>query len=392
MAKTKKRIFALFLGMLIFAAHAGIVWADTYTVQPGDTFWLLSRRYGVPVENIIRANNASPSTVLYVGQVIKLPRKDDIIHTVQKGETFWILSQRYGIPLDDILKANGAKYSTTLYAGQNVIIPGAGRTRIVHTVQKGDTLYLISRQYGISLEELIKVNNISQSTTLYPGQVLLIPIKDGKSDSYSENNVKGDNDPKPSVTYIHHTVKPGEDFWNLSIKYGIPMYELLKVNNMSETDILYDGQVLKIPIHHIPVKSTPGPQYGELLDWWSEAQYVWTIGENAVLKDFYTGKTWNVRRTIGANHADVEPLTYQDTITMKSLWGNQWSWQIRPVIVLVDGRKLAASASAMPHGIQYIADNGFNGHFDVHFLNSTRHSDGLVNEEHQRAVKIAGGK
>jgi hypothetical protein len=77
---------------------------------------------------------------------------------------------------------------------------------------------------------------------------------------------------------------------------------------------------------------------------------------------------------------------------MKSLWGNQWSWQIRPVIVLVDGRKLAASASAMPHGIQYIADNGFNGHFDVHFLNSTRHSDGLVNEEHQRAVKIAGGR
>ena len=43
------------------------------------------------------------------------------------------------------------------------------------------------------------------------------------------------------------------------------------------------------------------------------------------------------------------------------------------VIIETGGRKLAASMSSMPHGIQYITGNNFNGHFDVHFKNSTRH-------------------
>lgn len=194
-----------------------------------------------------------------------------------------------------------------------------------------------------------------------------------------------------SVTYTTHTVVRGETFWNVSIKYGIPMHELLSVNKMTEKTPLNIGMEQKIPIHHVPTKETPGPQFGELVDWWTEAQYLWPIGKDARIVDFQTGKSFMVRRTVGAFHADVEPLTSADTQVMHEIWSG-WSWATRPVIVEVDGRRLAASSNGMPHSIQTIRNNGFNGHFCIHFLNSTRHKDNLQQANHQRNVKTAAGQ
>jgi len=98
-----------------------------------------------------------------------------------------------------------------------------------------------------------------------------------------------------------------------------------------------------------------------------------------------------VKRTIGANHADCEPLTANDAAIMKEVWGGSYSWKERAVIVEVDGRKIAASMASMPHDIQYITNNNFDGHFDIHFRNSTRHSDGKISESHQKQVRIAAG-
>lgn len=60
---------------------------------------------------------------------------------------------------------------------------------------------------------------------------------------------------------------------------------------------------------------------------------------------------------------------------IKEVWGGEYSWKERAVIVEVDGRKIAASMASMPHDVSYIKDNNFNGHFDLHFKNSTRHKD-----------------
>jgi hypothetical protein len=45
----------------------------------------------------------------------------------------------------------------------------------------------------------------------------------------------------------------------------------------------------------------------------------------------------------------------------------------------------------MPHGVVYITNNNFDGHFDIHFLNSTRHVDGKIDRYHQEKIKIAAG-
>jgi len=121
-----------------------------------------------------------------------------------------------------------------------------------------------------------------------------------------------------------------------------------------------------------------------------------------------------IKRTIGANHADVETLTVQDASVMKQIFGGYWNWNRRPFILNVGGRNFAVSISGMPHGgvdgVPYLQNvgnrsdnwgygpnydmipgNGMDGHFDLYFLNSKRHKDGLIDSSHQYNVLLSGG-
>ena len=280
------------------------------------------------------------------------------------------MAEYFGTTVDRIKSANGLT-SDMIYVVQILYIPAS---YLNYIVKSGDTLWLLAYRFNTTIER-IKLFNGLKSDIIYVGQVLHIPY-------LAE---------QPRVTYITHTVQSGETVWGISMQYGIPQYEILKANGLTESSVLSVGQKLTIPVHHVPVKQTPGPQYGEYLDWWTEAQYVFPIGKIARVRDFATGKTFNARRSIGANHADCEPITASDAAIMKSLWGGSYSWTTRAVIVEVDGRKIAASATSMPHGVVYITNNNFDGHFDIHFLNSTRHVDGKIDPYHQEKIKIAAG-
>jgi len=259
----------------------------------------------------------------------------------------------------------------------------------IYTVKAGDSLWKIANSFGISISQIKTANKLT-SDVIHPGQQLIIPAK-GTTGQQTPAPGQTASPQESSVSYITYTIQPGDNMWDLSIRFGVPMTELLRVNNMTMDSLLSVGQRITVPVHKIGIKNTPGEKYGEYLDWWTEAQYVFTIGKVATVTDFQTGKQFKVKRTIGANHADCEPLTAKDAAIMKEIWGGTYSWTERAVIVEVDGRKLAASMSSMPHDIQYITDNNFNGHFDIHFANSTRHNDGKVTADHQRQVKIAAG-
>ncbi|MFS8501624.1 MAG: hypothetical protein FWJ59_07465, partial [Caldicoprobacter sp.] len=63
-----------------------------------------------------------------------------------------------------------------------------------------------------------------------------------------------------------------------------------------------------------------------------------------------------------------------------------------PIIVQVNGKKMAASMNGMPHGGSTIANNNFAGHFCIHFYGSRTHGTNRVDPEHQAAIRIAAGK
>lgn len=105
-------------------------------------------------------------------------------------------------------------------------LPATGKS---HTVAKGETLYSISRTYGMTVAELCNANNIKQNEILREGQVLTIP------DTVSGSEVE------------EYTVVKGDTFYGIARAYGIPVDELLALNKLSASDTLKIGQLLKVP-------------------------------------------------------------------------------------------------------------------------------------------------
>lgn len=154
-------------------------------------------------------------------------------------------------------------------------------------------------------------------------------------------------------------------------------------------------------------------KYGEILNW-DQAKELIPRGSDFKVIDFYTGESFMLRRSVGTNHADVETLTSEDTKRVKKVWGGDFSWDRRPVIVETKGRRIAASLAAMPHAgdenepggktvnwrslnysrgtnLDYVKGNNMDGVMDLHFEGSKGHGNPVENVDHQNAVKIAAG-
>lgn len=125
----------------------------------------------------------------------------------------------------------------------------------------------------------------------------------------------------------------------------------------------------------------------ERLNWFSN---VYKIPKRSVfwVKDCKTGKTFQVKRWSGGNHIDAEPYTKKDTQTIRSIYGG-FSWRRRSILVKYNGHVYAASMNFFPHGTQTIYNNGFDGHFCIHFYGSKTHGTKRVDSEHQNAVARA---
>ena len=154
---------------------------------------------------------------------------------------------------------------------------------------------------------------------------------------------------------------------------------------------------------------------GELIGWFSGGSDIFYLDADVIVTDIKTGLSFNARRTGGYNHADCETLTKEDTQILRRIYGGNWSWDRRAVVVEVNGRRIAGSMTGMPHagrddmparvmvdnrsggfgtGINYnsIHGNGMDGHFDIHLLNSRTHGTDRVDERHSQMVLRAAGR
>ena len=152
--------------------------------------------------------------------------KGDNYYTVQKGDSLWSISKKYGISVNELKEANNLSTSL-LSIGQKLVIPSKQSTDStnVYTVQKGDSLYKIANEFNTTVNKLIETNNLS-TTNLSIGQKLVIP----------ENNIN-------NSTYI---VKKGDSLYKIANLFGTTVDELTKLNNLSTTNLSI-GQKLMVP-------------------------------------------------------------------------------------------------------------------------------------------------
>lgn len=191
---------------------------------------------------------------------------------------------------------------------------------------------------------------------------------------------------------VEYTVKPGDELEAIAAQYHTSTAVIMARNNLPDTGIV-EGQRLIVPVGRSQnanpnSRSRPG---GIQAVSWPIVNQLWRNGEIARIIDVETGKSFQAKRLYGYYHADVEPLTKEDTKIMKEIYGGKWSWERRAVVVQVRKLYIAASINGMPHGGQSIADNGFDGQFCAHFLGSRVHQTGRVDPDHQAMIKRASG-
>ena len=126
----------------------------------------------------------------------------------------------------------------TLSASGALLTTGASALADSYTVVKNDTLWGLSKKYGVSVSDLKKANGIS-GHLIYVGQKLQIPTKSTKTAKTSTSTSTVD------TTSTTHTVVKGDTLWSLAKKYGVSVGTLMKANNLSSSTILI-GQSLNL--------------------------------------------------------------------------------------------------------------------------------------------------
>lgn len=156
---------------------------------------------------------------------------------------------------------------------------------------------------------------------------------------------------------------------------------------------LFSGAARTLPRNLIPVSRASSPYLpgGVVsLEWFEGGiQEIFPVGAIAQVTDIATGITWQTMRRGGINHADVQPLTKEDTAAFKRAAGDEWSWERRAIWVTVDGVRYGASMNCMPHGQGAIKDNNFPGHHCIHFPGSRTHKSNRLDEWHQACAALA---
>ncbi len=116
------------------------------------------------------------------------------VHTVQKGETFYSISKKYNLSVKELLDLNNLTDTAILKVGDSLIIEKEAVVQPEkYTVGKGDTMYSIARKNNITVTELQKLNNLDNESVLKVGQVLLIPGTIETTSTVTKNNTSSES-------------------------------------------------------------------------------------------------------------------------------------------------------------------------------------------------------
>jgi spore germination cell wall hydrolase CwlJ-like protein len=154
-------------------------------------------------------------------------------HTVSSGESLYTISRSYGISLNSLMEANGI-WDSLIYPGQKLTIPESGSAGgRAYTVQAGDSLYLIGQKYGVSYQEIMSANGLG-STEIYPGMSLNIPTASAAAQQAMPRVSRGGNFQRPTpgdVDLLARLITAEADGEPYAAKVGVGAVILNRVAN-----------------------------------------------------------------------------------------------------------------------------------------------------------------
>jgi len=201
---------------------------NKYVVVKGDSLYQLAKKYNTSVDEIKKVNGLS-SDNLKVGQKLIIPEQIIIKeneYQVKAGDSLYQIAKKYNTSVDELMKLNNLS-SNLLKIGQILKISELNDEVVngEYIVKKGDSLYQIAKKYNISVMELKELNNLS-SNLLNIGQILKVPLLEEE--------------------YYEYVVVKGDSLYQIAKKNNLSVDEIKKINNL-DNNLLSIGQKLKIP-------------------------------------------------------------------------------------------------------------------------------------------------
>ena len=301
------------------------------------------------------------------------------------------------IPLFSALAQTGTVTATAL----NIRSSASTESQVVGVLHEGDKVtikdskgswYKVScnGKTGYAAKKYINISSGSSSSKNSSGS-------NSSSGSSSSNGTCQPGDKGDNVRKVQKRLKAlGYLEGNVDGDYGNQTKKAVKAfqqrNGLSVTGTVNSKTLAKLNSSDARKASSSGSSSSssstERLNWFNGGSNKIPKGATFKVKDCRTGKIFTRKRWSGYNHLDAEPLTRSDTNTMLNIFGH-WSWRRRPILVKYNGHVYAASMNGMPHGTSTISNNGFDGHFCIHFYKSKTHGSGLVDAAHQDCVATA---
>lgn len=230
-AEAVVKAIANYLGVP-YTFDGSLVNENYYIVKKGDSLWSIANKYGLTVDKLKDINNLS-SNMLSVGQKLLINDGTDVdnvnenYYIVKSGDTLYSIAKKYGLTVDELKKMNNLS-SNTLSINQKLLVGNdmsIDDNYNVYVVKSGDTLWGIASKYNTSVDKIKDINNLN-SNNLSIGQKLLVP----------GNNLE-------TKKYI---VKSGDTLYKIAQNNGTTVTDLINLNNLKTTNLSI-GQVLYIP-------------------------------------------------------------------------------------------------------------------------------------------------
>lgn len=235
--------------------------------------------------------------------ILPVTAQDSGTHTVQSGENLFRIALRYGIGMDEIITANGITDPTRIAVGQVLVIPGlsdvdesneienplVASAPVLHTVQAGEILSQIAQTYDVTVEQILRANNIVDPNTIYAGQQLQIWTSDlGEATETDPSLIAepegvevaaANTEPNPvavavveeepavveaatvddpeavaedtstttEAESVIHVVQAGEHLAQIAQRYGVRWTTIAEANGLVNPNTIYAGMELTIP-------------------------------------------------------------------------------------------------------------------------------------------------
>jgi LysM repeat protein/ABC-type branched-subunit amino acid transport system substrate-binding protein len=227
----------------------------SHTVKQGETIEIIAKKYQVSVSDIYTLNpdakkKLTTNTVLIIPNTSNLSSNASVetkeligyeTHKVRRKETLYSISKEYRIEIEDIKKHNKSLYADNLKKGDKIRIPRyktfvsnvkPSNSLKTYEVQPKEGKWRVAYKFGISVAELETLNP-GMNEVLQPGELVNVP-------NTADEKVIDDN-------FNYYTVQKSEGYYRLKVKLGLTQEQLEKLNPELKSDGLKDGMVLKVP-------------------------------------------------------------------------------------------------------------------------------------------------